>query len=113
MLQRQPQDCGLLMTEGPFNLPSIQTSTMQVTAMLWNAWHLLNSHKRASTAAQVIPACLVLALCILLCMQGAHSTNAVLSNDLHQVPAMQARALLGYLFGLAYDHGMCLVGVKM
>ncbi len=30
MLQQQPQDCGLLMTEAPFNLPSIQTSTMQV-----------------------------------------------------------------------------------
>ena len=29
MLQ-QPQDCGLLMTEAPFNLPAIQTSTMQV-----------------------------------------------------------------------------------
>lgn len=31
MLQQQPQDCGLLMTEAPFCLPSIQTSTMQVT----------------------------------------------------------------------------------
>ena len=31
MLQQQPQDCGLLMTEAPFNLPSIQASTMQVT----------------------------------------------------------------------------------
>jgi len=71
MLQRQPQDCGLLMTEAPFNLPSIQTSTMQVTAMPQNAWHLLNSHKQASAAAQVIPACLTLALCILLRMQGA------------------------------------------
>lgn len=30
MLQQQPQECGLLMTEPPFNLPSIQTSTMQV-----------------------------------------------------------------------------------
>jgi hypothetical protein len=33
MLQQQPQDCGLLMTEAPFCLPSIQTSTMQVTAL--------------------------------------------------------------------------------
>ena len=31
-LEQQPQDCGLLMTEPPFNLPSIQTSTMQVSA---------------------------------------------------------------------------------
>ena len=30
ILQQQPQDCGLLMTEALFNLPSIQASTMQV-----------------------------------------------------------------------------------
>ncbi len=30
LLQMQPQDCGLLMTEPPFNLPSIQASTLQV-----------------------------------------------------------------------------------
>ena len=29
-LEQQSQECGLLMTEPPFNLPSIQTSTMQV-----------------------------------------------------------------------------------
>lgn len=33
ILQQQPQDCGLLMTEAPFNLPSIQASTMQVTCL--------------------------------------------------------------------------------
>ncbi|CAK0737465.1 hypothetical protein CVIRNUC_000917 [Coccomyxa viridis] len=30
ILQQQPQECGLLMTEAPFNLPSIQASTMQM-----------------------------------------------------------------------------------
>ncbi|EIE26065.1 Actin/actin-like protein [Coccomyxa subellipsoidea C-169] len=30
LLQMQPQDCGLLMTEPPFNLPSIQASTLQM-----------------------------------------------------------------------------------
>lgn len=30
LLQMQPQDCGLLMTEPLFNLPSIQALTLQV-----------------------------------------------------------------------------------
>ena len=30
ILQQQPQECGLLLTEAPCNLPSIQASTMQV-----------------------------------------------------------------------------------
>ena len=37
ILQQQPQECGLLMTEAPFNLPSIQASTMQVTQALPDA----------------------------------------------------------------------------
>ena len=37
ILQQQPQECGLLMTEAPFNLPSIQASTMQVTQALLDA----------------------------------------------------------------------------
>ena len=37
ILQQQPQECGLLMTEAPFNLPSIQASTMQVRQALPDA----------------------------------------------------------------------------
>lgn len=37
ILQQQPQECGLLVTEAPFNLPSIQASTMQVTRALPDA----------------------------------------------------------------------------
>ena len=37
ILEQQPQECGLLMTEAPFNLPSIQASTMQVTQPLPDA----------------------------------------------------------------------------
>lgn len=33
LLQVQPQDCSLLMTEPPFNLPSIQSSTLQVSPL--------------------------------------------------------------------------------
>ena len=42
ILQQQPQECGLLMTEAPFSLPSIQASTMQVTQALPDA--LVSTH---------------------------------------------------------------------
>ena len=59
ILQQQPQECGLLMTEAPFNLPSIQASTMQVTQALPDACvsaHLAGVSKRQS-APHCVPHC--------------------------------------------------------
>ena len=49
MLQEQPQDCGLLMTEPPFNLPSIQTSTMQVTLDATSSPRMGNAPRRGAS----------------------------------------------------------------
>ena len=58
MLQQQPQDCGLLMTEAPFCLPSIQTSTMQVTKLyIYLSCWLRPAHDRGPFCLPSIQTC--------------------------------------------------------